>query len=83
MRWRDRARQWLRADLTAWGQVLDGNPAARERARKTLTHWQGDPDLAGLCELAELNKLSTDERTDCIALWDEVGGVLKHTNEIK
>jgi serine/threonine-protein kinase len=83
-RWRDQARQWLRRDLAAWKKTLDGNTAdARDRGRKTLTNWRGDPDLAGLREPAELDKLSADERTDCLALWDEVGVVLKRTGEVK
>src|SRR5260370_22251106 len=51
-RWRAQARQWLRADLAAWGTTLDGDPAARHRLPQTLTRWRGDPDLAGLREPA-------------------------------
>ena len=38
--------------------------------------WRCDPALFGLRELSELEKLSADERKDCLALWREVGVVL-------
>ena len=79
-RWRDQARRWLRADLAAWSKALDGGTAAdRDLVRRTLTHWQGDPDLKGLREPAELDKLPADERKDCLQLWDESGVVLRRT----
>jgi serine/threonine-protein kinase len=83
-RWRDQARQWLRADLAAWNKALDGDPAeVREQVRRTLTHWQGDPDLAGLREPTALGKFSANERTNCLALWDEVGVVLKRSGGVR
>jgi serine/threonine-protein kinase len=81
-RWRDQARQWLRPDLAAWNKMLDSNAAeARERARRALTNWQGDPDLAGLREPAELNKLPADEKNACLTLWAEVAAVLARTQK--
>jgi hypothetical protein len=41
-----------------------------------LTHWQVDPDLAGLLEPSGLEKLSADEQEKWTALWNEVGAVL-------
>jgi len=41
-----------------------------------LTLWQDEPDLAGLRELAGLERLAEDERKDCLALWADVGAVL-------
>jgi eukaryotic-like serine/threonine-protein kinase len=75
-RWREQARQWLRADLTAWGKALQIDPAARDRVRQTLTHWRGNPDLAGLREPAELEKLPVEERDQCLALWKEVDALV-------
>jgi serine/threonine-protein kinase len=75
-RWRDQAREWLRADLASWGKALDRDPAAaRESVRKRLTKWRVDPDLASLREPTELEKLSVGERNDCLALWAEVSAV--------
>ncbi len=50
-RWRKQARQWLKADLAAWTRKVEAGPAAtRGLARRHLTHWRSDPDLAGLRE---------------------------------
>jgi serine/threonine-protein kinase len=73
--WRAQAQQWLRADLNALKKILDNNPASpqvRNLVRNKLTPWQTDPDLVRLREPSELLKLSADERSDCMALWDEV-----------
>jgi serine/threonine-protein kinase len=75
-RWREQARQWLRADLAVWEQSLGGPAAGRLRAAKALTQWRVDPDLAGLRAPSELAKLSSDERTDCLALWAEVDDLI-------
>ncbi len=76
-RWRTQARAWLRADLAAWGQALDSDPAAaRGRACQQLTQWRTDRDFAELRESAELGKLPVDEQKDCLALWAELGVVL-------
>jgi serine/threonine-protein kinase len=83
-RWREQARQWLRADLAAWNKVLAGDTAqARELVRRALTSWRGDPDLAGLREPDALGRLAADERKDCLALWHEVGVVLEHSNGVR
>src|SRR5262249_38699011 len=77
-RWREQARQWLRADLAARARAFDaGSPAARGAARMALTRWRDEPHPAGLPDPGELNKLPADERKDCLALWDEVANVLK------
>ncbi len=71
---RKQARDWLRADLALCTQLLDGDVIdARAGVRDKLTRFRDSPDLAGLREPAELEKLSADERKDCLALWTEVG----------
>jgi serine/threonine-protein kinase len=76
-RWRKQARAWLRADLAMWAAKLNSDsPLARNFARRMLTHWQTDPDLAGLREPARLKMLAPDERQGFLALWAEVGAVL-------
>jgi serine/threonine-protein kinase len=76
-RWRQQAREWLRADLAAWATTLDSDsPFARNLAKRMLTNWQTDPDLAGLREPARLKMLAADERKGFLALWAEVGAVL-------
>ena len=81
-RWRKQAREWLRADLEVWAKVLgNGSPATRGLAKKLLTHWQVDPDLAGLREPGALEKLSADERKDCLGLWAQVAAVLARSQK--
>jgi eukaryotic-like serine/threonine-protein kinase len=75
-RWREQARQWLRADLAARVRVLDSNPAARGDVWKVLTRWRMDSNLACVRDPAELDKLAPDERKEYIAFWAEVAAVL-------
>src|SRR5262249_20314896 len=83
-RWRKQARAWLRADLAVWTKVLvSGSGAAPELAKNMLTHWQVEPDLAGLREPLALDQLSADERNDWLALWNEVAAVLNRTRKTK
>ena len=42
-----------------------------------LTHWQVEPDLAGIRDVKALDEASPEERDECFALWDEVGAVLR------
>jgi serine/threonine-protein kinase len=79
-RWREQARQWLRADLAAWNRLLaEGLTKSRDQVRQALPLWRFDSALSGLREPSELEKLSADERKDCLALWREVGEVLART----
>jgi tetratricopeptide (TPR) repeat protein len=77
-RWRKQARVWLRADLALWGKTLDrGSEQDLGLAKRMLTHWQVEPDLAGIRDLKELDGASAEERSDCFALWDEVDAALR------
>ena len=42
-----------------------------------LTHWQAEPDLAGIRDVKALFDASEEERNECFELWDEVGAVLR------
>jgi eukaryotic-like serine/threonine-protein kinase len=76
-RWRKQAREWLLADLAMLTKTLDSSSGvARDLAKTMLTQWQADPDLAGLREPSAIDKLSADERRECLALWKEVASVL-------
>jgi serine/threonine-protein kinase len=71
--WRQQARQWLRADLEQWARSLDsGSQLDRNLAKKMLTRWHVEPDLAGLFEPNGPEELSLDERQDYLALLHEV-----------
>jgi serine/threonine-protein kinase len=79
-RWRDQARQWLRAELAARGRALDADPkAARRGVREALTRWRKEPDLACVRDPGELNKLAAHERKEYLALWADVAAVLART----
>ncbi len=71
-------------DLGVTGTAGGGMGMARRvLAKKMLTHWRADPELAGLREPSALDKLPTDERKECLALWNEVGAVLNRTQKTK
>jgi serine/threonine-protein kinase len=81
-RWRDQAREWLRAELSARVHAFDADPkVAREVVRKALSYWREDPDLACVRDSGELDKLAADERKEFLALWAEVAAVLARTEK--
>jgi serine/threonine-protein kinase len=77
-RLRRQARASLQAALAVWaGKLDDGTSAGRAQVKTKLTRWQAEPDLAGLRDPGALDKLSAEERDEWLALWKEVGAVLK------
>ena len=82
--WRKQARECLQLDLAAWAKKLDtGTAADRIQARKTLSQWQQDPDLAGLRDAAALDKLPPAECQECRALWNDVDARLERARSPK
>jgi hypothetical protein len=80
-RWREKAREWLRAELAAWEKLLmSDSPQTRDQLKKTLAHWKEERDLVGLREEAELAKLPDAERRACQVLWTDVDMLLKKAN---
>jgi serine/threonine-protein kinase len=74
---RTRARGWLKAELAAWSKLLDaGSTQAGTVIVQNLDEWKLDPDLAGIRDEAELQKLAEDERRACRVLWSEVDALL-------
>ncbi len=60
---RGQALDWLKAELTAWGKLLEsGPPQARPAIVQTLNHWKQDTDLAGIRDADGLAKLPADEQ---------------------
>jgi serine/threonine-protein kinase len=84
-KWREQARAWLRADLAAWGKLVDAGltKKTRDQLRAWVPSWRFDPALSGLREGTVLEKLSADERKDCLALWHEVGVMLARARSDK
>jgi serine/threonine-protein kinase len=76
------ARDWLRDDLLVWAKAVNGGSrAARAHVRKLLSHWQIDPDLAGLRDQSALDVLPAGEREGAVALWKEAAAVLRRARE--
>jgi hypothetical protein len=83
-RLRRQAVDWLRADLTRGAMRLEsGQPADRAEVQKSLRHWQGDPDLAGLRDQPAVARLPAEEQKACRKLWPEVEALLAKAREMK
>jgi serine/threonine protein kinase/Flp pilus assembly protein TadD len=77
-RLRRQALDWLRADLEAWGRLLDKEPdKLRQVLVRQMRHWLDDPDLAGVRGPQALAKLPEPERQPWQKLWDDVANMLE------
>jgi tetratricopeptide (TPR) repeat protein len=80
-RLRGQALDWLRAELAAWGKVLEEDDAeGRQLARRELANWLKDADLAGVRGKA-LAKLPESERQPWRDLWADVEKTLAKARE--
>jgi tetratricopeptide (TPR) repeat protein len=78
VRLRQQALDWLRADLKAYGQVMEkaadkAVPALAQRMR----HWLRNTDFAGVCGADALDRLPEAERLRWQKLWEEVEALRK------
>jgi tetratricopeptide (TPR) repeat protein len=81
VRLRRQALDWLRADLAAWGQLLQKRPEqARAQVQQKLRHWLQDADFAGVRGDA-LAKLPEAERLAWRQLWADVEQTLRRVND--
>jgi tetratricopeptide (TPR) repeat protein len=72
-RLRQRALDWLRADVKGYGQVMQKSPDKDGPAiAQRMQHWLQDEDFAGVRGDKALAKLSEAERKDWQKLWQEV-----------
>jgi serine/threonine protein kinase len=70
---RRQALDWLRADLAAWGRLLEKVPAkACAAVMQQMQHWQNDSDIAGVRGSEALGRLPAAERPGWQKLWQEV-----------
>jgi tetratricopeptide (TPR) repeat protein/tRNA A-37 threonylcarbamoyl transferase component Bud32 len=77
-RWRQQARDWLRADLRLWAKELDNNKlAVVDLVGQALQHWQRNPDLTGVRDQKGLAKLPETERQPWQQFWTEVKALLQ------
>jgi tetratricopeptide (TPR) repeat protein/serine/threonine protein kinase len=80
-RLRRQALDWLRADLSAWGQLVQKRPLmAHATVLKTLRHWQQDTDFDGVRGDA-LAKLPEPERRMWQQLWADVEQTLRNSSD--
>jgi tetratricopeptide (TPR) repeat protein len=79
---RKKAFDWLRADLSAWGKMLETDPP-RQRAmiEQNMRHWQTEADLANVRDAAELEKLPAVERDAWRQFWADVESLRKKASE--
>jgi serine/threonine-protein kinase len=79
---RVQALDWLKAELSALGKLLDsGPPQARPVIVRALGHWQQDTNLAGLRDAEALARLPADEQKAWIQLWADVAALLKKAQD--
>jgi tetratricopeptide (TPR) repeat protein len=77
---RRQALDWLRADLAAWGRLLEKEPDKTGPAlAKTMQHLQQDSDFTGVRGPEALAKLPEAERQEWQKLWADVGDMLERT----
>jgi tetratricopeptide (TPR) repeat protein len=76
-RLRRQALDWLRADLEAWGRLLDRGPDnVRPRIVEQLRRWLADTDFTGVRGPAALARLPEAERPAWQKLWGDVAETL-------
>jgi serine/threonine-protein kinase len=80
-RWRRQALDWLRQDLTWWGQALDeGDAETNALARQWLRIWQTDSYLASVRARDALARLPEEERQPWQRLWSDVDALLRRAS---
>jgi serine/threonine-protein kinase len=76
-RLRQQALDWLRAELTAYRQVMEKSAGkAGPVIAQRMQHWLQDTDFAGMRGDKELAKLPEEERAAWRKLWDDVAEML-------
>jgi serine/threonine-protein kinase len=81
---RDQAREWLRQDLTAWaGKLGTGQLGERLQARRVLSPWRDEPDLAGVRDPDSLDRLLPAERQEWRSLWGEFEALIRRAEAME
>jgi tetratricopeptide (TPR) repeat protein len=77
-RWRQKALDWLRADLARLANALPtSQPAERGQILQQLQWWQRDRDLAGIRDAEAIAKLPESEQQSWRTLWNDVEKLVK------
>jgi eukaryotic-like serine/threonine-protein kinase len=76
--WRERALDWLKADLDFWTtQLEEATPQGRQTIRQTLEQWKTDQGLGGVRDEDALKKLASEEQKAWHVFWGDLERVLK------
>jgi hypothetical protein len=76
--WRQRAVDWLRADLETCRGMLEKNPGKNAAAvASKLQHWLKDDDLSGVRGAKSLASLPEGERRGWERLWADVADTVE------
>ena len=83
-RLRRQALDWLRADLIAWENLFQKEPAkAPPVLRQVMQQWQHDADFDGVRHPKALAKLAEAERREWQAFWEQVAALERRAGEAK
>jgi serine/threonine-protein kinase len=83
-RWRQKAREWLCADLTLRRkQLATGKTGDRTAVVYALNHMRTHDHLAGIRDLKPLAGLSPEEQSACRKLWHEANALLTEASSAK
>jgi serine/threonine-protein kinase len=81
---RNQSREWLRLELGAWAGKLDsGQIGERLQARRALSPWRDEPDLAGLRDPDSLDRLPPAERQEWRSLWGETEALIRRAQAME
>jgi serine/threonine-protein kinase len=76
-RWRQKARDWLIADLALRKKQLEtGKPEERTAVLYALHHWKTHNDLTGVRDTELRSRLPKEEQAEWQKLWSEVESLL-------
>jgi serine/threonine protein kinase/Flp pilus assembly protein TadD len=84
-RWRDQALMWLRAELRALSEHVvvrtentpANGPKPADIRQVITTRWLKDPELAGIRDPDQLDKLPEAEKSAFAALWQDIDTLLE------
>jgi serine/threonine protein kinase/tetratricopeptide (TPR) repeat protein len=78
-RLRQQARDWLHAEIAAWGRAIAEGRAEWKRASIAFRSWQTSVSFNGIRDAEALAKLPLEEQDACRALWREVATLLANS----
>lgn len=80
---RKQAYDWLSAEMSAWGRLLDARAPATTGLDQSLKTWQTNPELASVRDASALAKLSVEERTSWQKFWSDLATLQERAYKTK